>query len=925
VLVLYYAMTVEEAIKSLSTSVSDGLSSEEARVRLAKFGKNVLAARKKTSIFKLLLSQFSEFLVIILLFAGFISYILGETIDAMIIFFVVLINSAVGVVQEYKAEKALEALKRMMSLQATAVRDGDEQVIPVEELVIGDIIILEEGSKVPADARIIEVAMLNVDEASLTGESVPRVKSDQPLKLGAVALAERKNMLYMGTTVTSGRCKAVVVETGMKTEFGKIAGLTAEIKDEKSPLQKELFSVGKLIAKVTLVICILVFVLGVFSGRELGQMLIFAISIGVAAVPEGLPATLTIALALGVQKMAKKNAIVRKLSSVETLGSTTVICTDKTGTLTKNQMTVTKIYASGQLIDVEGDGYNPSGSFKFNNSTYDEDNLFGILRTGLLCNNASLRSESGSWRIVGDPTEGALVVSAEKAGLKHEAEVEQYKRVYELPFNSTSMTMVTVCTRVSDKKAFAYLKGSPEVVLEKCTHIEYYGKARKLAQSDKAKIRKIDEAMAEGALRVLGFAYRQLTPVDVKDFSKLKLSGFVFQGLQGMIDPPRAEVSQAVAKCKAAGIRIFIITGDHGLTAKAIARQIGLADDGTKVLTGIEVESSSDEDLIEVLKQQVIFARMTASDKMRVVSILMGMGEVVAVTGDGVNDAPALKKANIGVAMGICGTDVTREASKIVLKDDNFASIVNAVEEGRTILDNIKTFMKYIFIGNAAGIAAIFVSMAVGMPLPLTALQIIWFNLVTETIPSLALTREPPEHDVMTRKPRDPKERIIDKKDFTHILLNALVIVLGVLAVYIYALYSKGWEFTGSLDASILPTHYAYATSMAFATLVFFQFFNAFNIKSPNSSVFFEELFNNKWLLAAITLSIALQLLVIQVPAVNESFGTTPLMLNDWIIVVLVASSILWISEIVKFFKLKTSGKGLSAGRLPLDNPAQGL
>jgi Ca2+-transporting ATPase len=912
-------MSSDEVVKELASSVTSGLTTKEAEFRLSKFGRNKLVAKKKVTVFHHFLDQFKELMVVILILAGAVSLLLGKTIDASIIFFVVFLNSIIGVLQEYKAEKAIEALKKMMNPHATVLRNGEEKVIAAEELVPGDILVLEEGTRIPADARVLEAAMLKVDEAVLTGESVPRGKNEMALPSGNVAIGDQTNMLFMGTTITNGRCKAIVTATGMNTEFGKIAGLTSEIKEEKSPLQKELVKVGKFIAVAVLIICIIIFALGLLSGKPLFDMLLLAVSLGVAAVPEGLPAIMTIALAFGVQRMAKRKAIIRKLSSVETLGSTTVICTDKTGTLTKNEMTVKKIWVNNKAIHVEGEGYVPEGRFLYNNQVFSDNTLLKMLKAGLLCNNSVLeKDENDRWVVVGDPTEGALVVSAEKAGFKHKHLAEECRRVFEVPFSSDAKCMTTVHKDKNERDGrglIAYMKGATAVILDKCEFIEIDGKIKKLTEKEKEEIKIISREMANQALRVLGFAYKNLDDrrgekeaskgIEYSYLKNLKAEGFVFIGLQGMMDPPRPEVREAVAKCKKAGIRIFVITGDHGLTARAVAKEIGIANDETRIIKGIELDEMNDEELSLALRQEIIFARMSAEHKMRVVKTLMAQGEIVAVTGDGVNDAPALKKANIGVAMGITGTDVSKEASKMILADDNFATLVNAVEEGRSIFENIRIFLKYLFIGNGAGILVVFIALLIGLPLPILALQIIWFNLLTETLPSIALTKEPAKKGIMERSPRKPGEIFLTRKDAFEMGINALIITAGVLGIFYYILATNGWRFGTDVGFTSMPEYYLYATTMAFTTLVLFQLFNIFNTKSPNSSIFFEELFNNKWLLAATAASIILQVLVVHVSFLNQTFKTTPLSLAGWIITVLVASSIIWINEIYKFFHLR--------------------
>ena len=902
---MYYSMSPEQVIKDLASSAEDGLQSSEAAQRLEKYGRNQLKEAKKVSIFQRLIAQVSDLMVIILLISGVIAFFLGESLDSAIIFFVVTVNAIIGVLQEYKAERAIEALRSMIAPQALVIRDRDEKTIAVEDLVPGDIIVLEEGSKVPADARILETSMLGVDEAALTGESVPRVKTEQAIANKETPLADRTNMLFMGTTIASGRCRAVVVETGMRTEFGKIAGLTSEIREEKSPLQKELVKVGEFLAKVILGICVVVFVLGIIDGRNVFDMFLFAVSLGVAAVPEGLPATMTIALALGVQRMARRKAIVRKLSSVETLGSTTVICTDKTGTLTKNQMTVKRIYLNGDFIEVEGEGYDPTGRFLLGNKVYSDPALSSLLRTGMLCNNSILKEVDDKWTIMGDPTEGALVVSAEKAGIRQQPETERFTRQFEIPFSSNKRMMITIHREKAGSgrksRVIAFMKGSADAVLPACSFYQSGQKPKKLAKKDRDKIMKANEKMGSEALRVLGFAYKELKGKDLKNFSKIKLSGFVFQGLQGMIDPPRLEVKDAVAKCKEAGIRIYVITGDHGATATAIARQIGIANDRTEVITGLELDKMNDKELAKRLGHEVIFARVTAENKMRIVDLLMKEGEIVAVTGDGVNDAPALKRADIGVAMGITGTDVSKEASKMVLTDDSFATIVNAIEEGRIIYSNITKFIRYLISSNLGEVIAILLALFMVLPfLPpeysfITAAQILWINLATDVLPALALGVEPAEPGIMKKPPRNTKQRIITTRHFIDWLMLGFIIGVGTVLIFL-----------------VHRDELAKADTMAFTLLVMFELTNVFNCRHDTKSIFEINLFSNWALWAAVLVSLGLQVLVVQTPFMNHIFDTVPLTLEDWAIVFVFSLSIIAYDEVRKMLlKMRESKKSM--------------
>ncbi|HJX05993.1 MAG TPA: calcium-translocating P-type ATPase, SERCA-type, partial [Candidatus Nanoarchaeia archaeon] len=890
----YHSMPCDEVIRHFESSDKSGLAGKEAEARLSKFGRNVLSAKKKVTVWHRLLEQFQELMVIILIIAGIIALALGETVDALLILFIVILNAIIGVLQEYKAEKAVEALKKMMTPHATVLRDGAEKVVNAEELVPGDILIIEEGTRVPSDARILEASMLKIDEAVLTGESVPRSKNELVIDSKEVSLGDRNNMLFMGTNVTSGRCKAIVVATGMATEFGKIAGLTSEIKEEKSPLQKELTRVGKFIAKASLVICAIVFALGLLSGQALLDMFLFAVSLGVAAVPEGLPVTMTLSLALGVQRMAKRKAIMRKLSSVETLGSTTVICTDKTGTLTKNEMTVKKVWVSNKRVHVDGEGYEPKGEFMLNSNPYlveDDATLIKILRAGLLCNNAVLQKQGESWQMVGDPTEGALVVSAKKAGLDQKEENEVYKRIFEIPFSSETKHMITI--HKHNDEVYAFLKGASGTVIDMCSNIEANGKVAKFSQNKKEELRTTCRELAEQALRVLAFGYKKLEGKEKTDYKNLKESGFVFLGLQGMIDPPRSEVKDAVAKCRQAGIRIFVITGDHGLTARAIAKEVGLATDETKIIKGVELDKMNDEELELALREEVIFARVSAEHKMRVVSTLMKQGEIVAVTGDGVNDAPALKKADIGVAMGITGTDVSKEASEMVLTDDSFATIINAIEEGRSIYVNITKFIRYMFSTNLGEIIAILLAMLfTPQQFIVTAVQILWINLGTDVLPALALGVEPAEQGVMDKPPRNTKERIINAKRFINWLITGLIIGGGTFLMFLLNLGDP-----------------VKARTMAFCVLVFYQLVNVFNCRHDDKSLFHLKPFSNKYLILAVVVSLALQITVVQIAFLQPIFKTTALSLREWGSVLLLSLTVFVYEEVRKSIARKYANK----------------
>ena len=839
-------------------STEEGISTQEAQARLGKYGPNRLEELRKINPIQIFFEQFKDILVIILIFAAVVSALLGEKLDAAIIGVILVLNAALGFIQEYRAERAIEALKKLASPKATVVRDGKAQDVPSEELVPGDIILLETGKIVPADCRLLEEMNLEIQESALTGESVAAVKTTGKLEKTA-QIADRTNITYAGTVVTKGKGRALVFATGMRTEIGKIAGIIQEAPEERTPLQKNLAVMAKELGIGVLGIAAIVFAVGMLNGEaSIIDMFIISVALAVAAVPEGLPAVVTVSLALGVQKMAKKSALVRKLPSIETLGCTTVICTDKTGTLTCNQMTVKKLYVDGKTIEVTGDGLGP-GEIKGK-----AKDLELLLKTGVLCNDSELET--------GDPTEIALIVSASKGGIdKKKAESEE-KKTGEIEFDSERKLMTTM--HIQGHGHVEYTKGAPDMLLEKCDRIMENGQIWKLNNGDKAKIMEKNREFASQALRVLGFAYKEYK-------GKAEEKNLIFIGLQAMIDPPRQDVKEAIARCKSAGIRVIMVTGDHKDTAVAIGKQIGITGE---VLTGAELEGI--RDLHKRIEEIGIFSRVNPEHKVRIVDALKANGHVVAMTGDGVNDAPALKKADIGIAMGKSGTDVAREASDIVLTDDNFASIVNAVEEGRGIYDNIKKFTFYLLSSNLGEVFTIFIGIMMGLPLPLLAIQILWINLVTDGLPALALGVEPKEESIMQRRPRSPKSRIVEKKAMIFMATVGLLMAIGTLGIFQKYLADIG-----------------YARTMALATLVLFQMFNAVNAKTEEGSAL-KTLFNNKYMILAIASSIALQAVIIYTP-ISALFELTRLTFTDWAYAAIVASSVLWLGEGVKMLSKK--------------------
>jgi Ca2+-transporting ATPase len=896
----WHNLEVPEVLSSLDSKRA-GLSQEEARRRLAEFGPNELAGKKKISPWVIFLEQFKNFLIIILLVAVVLSAIMGEVADAIVIFAIVLFAAGLGFIQEYRAEKAMEALKRMAAPMASVLRNGKEAEIPSRELVHGDIIILRTGDRIPADCRLIEAINIKADEASLTGESVPVEKTAKVL-LGEISVGDRKNMAFMGTSVVYGRGTAVITDTGMGTEFGKIATMLQEVEKEQTPLQINLDQLGKWIAIGALALCFVLAGIGVLRGHQILEMLIWGVSLAVAAVPEALPAVVTISLALGVQRMVRRHALIRKLPAVETLGSTTYICSDKTGTLTQDQMTIRRLYVDGKLIDVTGVGYEPKGEFHFDGKAFSpEENaaLQKLLRIGSLCNDTSVTSVNGIWGIKGDPTEGALVVTAAKAGLWQKELQSQSPRIHEIPFSSETKRMTTVHQTSQGKTA--YSKGAPEVILSSCSHIYRNGQETKLNDDDKNHILSVSHEMAGDALRILGLAYKQLP--DIAGVTEAAEQDMVFVGLAGMIDPPREEVKEAVKLCDQASIKSVMITGDHKLTAVAIAKELGILKEGV-ALTGAEIDNLGDEEFEALVEKIEVYARVSPAHKLRVVEALAKKGHVVAMTGDGVNDAPALKKADIGVAMGITGTDVTKEAADMVLTDDNFASIVAAVEEGRGIFGNIKKYLIYLLSCNFGEIllmsVVILFGPLFGLPagtIPLIAIQLLYVNLATDGLPAIALSVDPPDLDIMKQKPRPRKQSIFAAPVLRYLAGAGIWTALVTLGVFLWAIGS-GKDF---LEAQ----------GLCFITLILIEFFNAFNCRSLEYSVFKIGPFSNKWLIWAILITMAMTIPIFYVPFLQEVFHAYALGLTDWIIAVFSASTIFIVAEIYKLIISWLRPKGL--------------
>ena len=880
----WHSISKEQVFKELDAG-EKGLTGTLAKERFHKNGPNELKKAKRKSPFIIFLEQFKSILVILLIAAVAISALVGEMVDAVVIAVIVVVNSILGFVQEYRAEKAIEALKKLSAPKATVLRDGKIHKIPAKELVIGDIILIEEGARIPADARLIESFSLQVDESALTGESTP-VNKLLDLVGEKSGVSDRKNIVFMNTNVTRGRAQAIVIATAMDTEIGKVATMIQSVEEKDTPLQEKLASVGKTIGIAVIVIAAVIFGLGMFRGGEVLDMLITSIALAVAAVPEGLPAIVTITLALGLTRMSKAKSLIRKLPAVETLGATTVICSDKTGTLTKNEMTVQKIYVDGKVVQVDGTGYLPEGKFYHDKKRIDvfrDKVLTTALTIGTLCTTARLE-KNRRWDVYGDPTEGALIVSAYKAKIVKAELLKRYKHFDELPFDAVRK-MMTVCYNAPSKKKIAYVKGAPEILLSKCTHILTGAGVKKLTPKYRKEILAANKQLAGDALRVLGMAYRILPTKTAHLTIKNTEKDLVFVGLQGKIDQPRDEVKPAIETCRKAGIRTIMITGDHEATATAIAEELGILD-GKEVMTGAEMDKLNDTTFFKNLNKVSVYARVSPEHKVRILKAWQKKGAVVAMTGDGVNDAPALKNADIGIAMGISGTDVAQEASAMVLQDDNFATIVKAVEEGRGIYDNIKNFIRYLISSNVGEVLTIFAASLLGFGLPLIAVQLLWMNLLTDGVPALALGIDPPAKNIMNRPPRNPHESTIDKSMWSFIAVIGVMVMVGTVGVFY----------------KYLSTDLSYARTMAFSTIVMFQMWNVFNSRTQGS-IFSRSLWNNKWLLLAIASSVILQLAVVYIPFFNTTFGTTPLAAIDWIGVIGVSFSVVIASEIYKLTK----------------------
>jgi Ca2+-transporting ATPase len=873
----WHSMEKKQLLESLKATEA-GLSTEEAERRLQEFGPNELVERKGVTPLQIFLGQFKDIFVIMLLIAIGISVAINEIVDAATIGAIVFLNAVVGFVQEYRSEKAMEAMKKLTAPKARVLRDGTEKFIPSREVVPGDIVLLEAGDRIPADARLLEVVDLKTDEAVLTGESTAVDKKDVVLDT-KTAVADRKNSVFMATHITYGRGKAVITSTGMGTEFGKVAEMVQAVETVETPLKQKLTKFAKKLGIIIVAVCAIIFVLELYELFVLGTSGIeeimdafeTAIALAVSAVPEGLPAVVTVSLALGARELAKRNALIRKLSSAETLGATTIICSDKTGTLTKGEMTVRKIYVNNKMIDVTGAGYEPKGDFLLNCVPVDpkEDaDLDLLLKASTLCSNATYDGT----KVLGDTTEGALIVAAAKAGMTKTDLDKAYSRLQEVPFTSERKHMTTV-HKSPEGELFSYVKGAVELILERSGHIVKGGKSIKLSKKEKEQILKTNEEMANQALRVLAVAYKKLPKTETGKYDEEELeSDLVFIGLAGMIDPPRDEAKGANELCRKAGIKTVMITGDHKLTAVAIAKELGIMNDDL-ALTGAELDKLSDEEFDKIVEDATVYARVSPEHKLRIVRALKKKGHIVAMTGDGVNDAPALKQADIGVAMGITGTDVTREAADMVLADDNFATIVTAVEGGRAIYDNIRKFSFFLLRSNFDELLVIGVFALLGLPLPLSAGMILWINLVTDGGPALALSLDPPQEDLMSRPPRNPREGILHGR------------IASILATFVTQFLGTGVLFAVAYFVWGRPLEEA--QTMAFVQATMQELLIVWNCRSETKNAFRVGFTSNKFLLLAV---VASGLLTVLVPYTGL-LGTTPLDIMDWVLILPISLS----------------------------------
>ncbi|MFP5109104.1 calcium-translocating P-type ATPase, SERCA-type [Neobacillus sp. C211] len=870
----FHEMQIEQVEKSLETDFSSGLSQEEVKKRINLHGLNELDEGEKQSALLLFFSQFKDFMVLVLLAATLISGLLGEYIDAIAIIAIVIINGFLGFFQERRAEKSLQALKALSAPQVSVLRDGQWIKIPSKEIVVGDILKFVSGDRIGADVRVIESKSLEIEESALTGESVPVSKHIEILTNPNPGIGDMENIAFMGTMITRGSGIGVVIATGMKTAMGQIADLLQNAEAQDTPLQRRLEQLGKILITVALLLTVLVVVVGVLRGHDIYEMFLAGVSLAVAAIPEGLPAIVTVALSLGVQKMIKKNAIVRKLPAVETLGCASVICSDKTGTMTQNKMTVTHLWSGGQTWTVDGVGYQPRGNFYRNERNInpkDEKALQQMLIFGMLCNHSDLVIKDDDYILDGDPTEGALLVSAMKAGFDRPKLLDEFTIINEFPFDSTRK-MMSIHVKDKQGRHFIVTKGAPDVILDISESVLWDERTQFLNKETQVKVQEAINGLASQALRTIAIAFKPIQANTIILSEREAEKNLTLIGIQGMIDPPRPEVKKAVKECKEAGIKTVMITGDHVITAKAIASQLGIITNKSKVIDGNALSEMTVEELEEIVDDVSVFARVSPEHKLKIVKALQNRGHIVAMTGDGVNDAPAIKAADIGVAMGITGTDVAKEASSLILLDDNFATIKAAIVEGRNIYENIRKFVRYLLASNVGEILVMLFAMILALPLPLIPIQILWVNLVTDGLPAMALGLDRPEENVMKRKPRSPNEGVFSRglgwKVVSRGFLIGLVTLLSFMIVY-------------NND----PSKLQYAQTVAFATLVMAQLIHVFDCRSEKS-VLSRNPFGNQYLVWAVLSSLALMFVVIYYPPLQPIFHTLPVAAKDWLLIV---------------------------------------
>jgi Ca2+-transporting ATPase len=870
----YHEMNKKEVEEALNTDLSSGLTGADVKKRIKQYGNNELDEGEKQSALLLFFSQFKDFMVLVLLAATLVSGFLGEYIDAIAIIAIVIVNACLGFYQERRAEKSLQALKELSAPQVHVLREGQWIKTPSKEIVPGDVLKFSSGDRIGADIRLIDVKSLEIEESALTGESLPVSKSTDSLARENLGIGDMENMAFMGTMVTRGNGVGVVVGTGMKTAMGQIADLLQSAETMITPLQRRLEQLGKILIVVALLLTALVVLVGVLQGHDLYTMFLAGVSLAVAAIPEGLPAIVTVALSLGVQRMIKKNAIVRKLPAVETLGCASVICSDKTGTMTQNEMTVTHLWSAGQTWTVDGVGYEPKGSFFKGEQKIDlshEKVLQQMLMFGMLCNHAELIQKKKDYTVDGDPTEGALLVAAMKAGYSREQLLNEFNIVQEFPFDSTRK-MMSVIIKDPNGRQFVVTKGAPDVLIGKSEAILWDGRKQLLSSESKNTVQAAINDLASQALRTIAIGFKEISQQTLVLDEKEAEKDLTFIGLLGIIDPPRPEVKLAVKECKDAGIKTVMITGDHVITAKAIAKQLGILSNQSKVLDGPALSEMSVEELEDVVEDVSVFARVSPEHKLKIVKALQNRGHIVAMTGDGVNDAPAIKAADIGIAMGITGTDVAKEASALVLLDDNFATIKSAIKEGRNIYENIRKFIRYLLASNVGEILVMLFAMLLALPLPLVPIQILWVNLVTDGLPAMALGLDQPEGDVMKRKPRSPKEGVFARGLGWKVVSRGFLIGIVTLLAFVFAYKDN-------------PDHLEYAQTVAFATLVLAQLIHVFDCRSEKS-ILSRNPFGNKYLVWSVILSLLMVLVVIYYPPLQPIFHTVPILVSDWWIII---------------------------------------